>query len=110
MFLSEKERRDNYDRASKDLPKQKRLLLSYLNKLHLNDPVYWVHSPECIIDKKERVEVRHELILKRQDIRERIAKNSADAEQIKDELKEMIQRNPKYSVELMSMIEDFDKE
>lgn len=110
LFLSEKERRDNYDRASKDLPKQKRLLLSYLNKLHLNDPVYWVHSPECIIDKKERVEVRHELILKRQDIRERIAKNSADAEQIKDELKEMIQRNPKYSVELMSMIEDFDKE
>lgn len=109
LYLSEKERRDNYDRASKELPSQKRLLLSYLTKLHLYDPVYWVHSPECIIDKKERVEVRHELIGRRQDLRERISQCSAEAEKLRDELKEIIKKYPKYSVELMSMIEDFDK-
>lgn len=108
LYLKEKERREKYEKASVDLPAAKRELLMRLKKLPLKDPMLWVHSPEALVDKNERVEMRHDLISKRQKIRSQIDENIAEAEKIKNKLKDMINRYPKYSVELMDMMDDFD--
>lgn len=108
LYLKEKERREKYEKASVDLPAAKRELLMRLKKLPLKDPMLWVHSPEALVDKNERVEMRHELISRRQKIRSQIDENTAEAEKIKNRLKDMINRYPKYSVELMDMMDDFD--
>lgn len=108
LYLREKERREKYEKASVDLPAAKRELLMRLKKLPLKDPMLWVHSPEALVDKNERVEMRHELISRRQKIRSQIDENTAEAEKIKNRLKDMINRYPKYSVELMDMMDDFD--
>ena len=108
LYLREKERREKYEKASVDLPAAKRELLMRLKKLPLKDPMLWVHSPEALVDKNERVEMRHELISRRQKIRSQIDENTAEAEKIKNRLKDMINRYPKYSVELMNMMDDFD--
>ncbi len=108
VYLEERHRREQYEQANKELPMAKRRLLSLLKNLQLNDPVSWTHTPEAIVDRKELVEIRHEMIGRRQKIRDQIEENTKNAEAIKDEIKEMIRRYPKYSVELMSMMKDFD--
>lgn len=108
LYLREKDRREKYEKASVDLPAAKRELLMRLKKLPLKDPMLWVHSPEAIINKNERIEMRHSLIERRQKIRAQIDENSREAQKIKDRLKDMIQRYPKYSVELMDMMDDFE--
>lgn len=108
LYLKEKDRREKYEKASVDLPAAKRELLARLKKLPLKDPMLWVHSPEALVDRNERVELRHNLIARRQKIRTQIDENTKEAEKIKNMLKDMIKRYPKYSVELMDMMEDFD--
>lgn len=108
LYVQERTRRENYDKASRELPLAKRELLSVLKNLPIKDPMMWVHTPEALIDKGERVELRHNLITRRQKLRSQIDENTANAEKINNELKEMIKRYPKYSVEIMSMMKDFE--
>lgn len=107
-YEKERDRRENYDKASKALPLAKRELLAALKNLPLKDPMMWVHTPEALIDKSERVELRHDLITRRQKLRAQIDENTANAENINNELKEMIKRYPEYSVEIMEMMKDFE--
>ncbi|MCR5848153.1 MAG: hypothetical protein K6G75_08560 [Lachnospiraceae bacterium] len=109
LFSEEKHRREQYERANKDLPAAKRKLMNLLRNLPLYDPVSWVHTPEALVNRNELVEIRHEMIGRRQKLREQIEENTKSAEKIRDEIKEMIRRYPKYSVELMNMMRDFDK-
>ncbi len=106
LYLKEKERREKYEKASVDLPRAKRELLLRLKALPIKDPMLWVHSPEALVDKNERVELRHSLIGKRQTIRKKIDDNTKEAEKIKDNLKQMVKRYPKYSAELMNMMSE----
>lgn len=106
-YTEERHRREQYDQANKELPAAKRKLLSLLKNLQLNDPVSWVHTPEALVDRNELVEVRHEMIQRRQKLRDQIDENTKNAEQIRDNLKEMIKRYPKYSIEISKMINDF---
>lgn len=108
LYLEEKSRREQYEQASKDLPMAKRRLLNLLKDFPIKDPVSWVHTPEAIIDKNEMVELRHEMINRRQKLRERIDENTKNAQEIRDEIKDMIKRYPKYSVELLGMLNDFE--
>ena len=110
LYLEERDRREQYEQASKDLQYAKKQLLMLLSDLPINDPLSWAHMPEAIIDKNEMVEVRHEMIGRRQKLRDQIEENTKNAQAIKDEIKEMIKRYPKYSVEIMSMLDDFEKE
>ena len=110
LYTSEKHRREQYERSELELPAAKRKLHSLLKNLQISDPISWVHTPEAIVDKKEMVEVRHEMITRRQKIREQIEENTKNAEAIRDEIKEMIRRYPKYSEELKKMIKDFEAE
>lgn len=106
LYVKEKDRREKYEKASVDLPSAKRDLLYHLKKLPLKDPMLWVHSPEALIDKKERVELRHELITRRQKIRSQIEDNTKEAGKIKDNIMELVKKYPKYSGEIMAMMED----
>lgn len=108
VYLEEKSRREQYERASRDLPLAKRELLQRLNKLPIKDPIYWVHTPEAVIDKNERIEIRHELILRRQNLRSQIDENTKSAEGLKNDLKTLIEKYPKYSVELMEMMKELN--
>ena len=108
VYLEERHRREQYEQANKDLPAAKRKLLTLLRNLPINDPISWVHTPEALVNRNELVEIRHEMIGRRQKLRDQIEENTKNAESIRDELKEMIKRYPKYSVELMNMMKDFE--
>ena len=110
VYAEEKHRREQYEQANKDLPAAKRRLLSLLKNLQLFDPVSWVHTPEAIVNRNELVEIRHEMIQRRQKLRENIDENTKKAEAVKEEIKSMIKRYPKYSKELLSMMKDFESE
>ena len=107
-YETERTRREQYEQASKDLPMAKKLLLSLLRDLPISDPISWVHTPEAIVNKNEMVELRHEMISRRQKLREQIEDSTGSAEGIKEEIKEIIKRYPRYSVEIMEMLKDFE--
>jgi len=110
LYLEEKHRIEQYEQANKELPMANRKLLLLLKNLPLNDPVSWVHNPEAIVDRKELVEIRHEMIGRRQKLRDQIDENTALAQEIKNDIKCYISRYPKYSNEVMHMMEELEKE
>ncbi len=110
VYIEEKHRREQYEQANRELPAAKRRLLGLLKNLPISDPVSWIHTPEALVNKNELVEIRHEMIQRRQKLREQIDESTKEAEGIKDEIKEIIKRYPKYSVEIKKMMKDFEDE
>ncbi|MCR4648744.1 MAG: hypothetical protein K5776_06675 [Lachnospiraceae bacterium] len=108
VYVEEKHRREQYEQANRELPAAKRRLLGLLKNLPISDPVSWIHTPEALVNKNELVEIRHEMIQRRQKLREKIDESTKEAESMKDEIKEIIKRYPKYSLEIRSMMKDFE--
>lgn len=72
MRLREKQIRSNADKLSANHEK----LIAELKKYEVADPDIWIHQPVALIDKKEMVEIRHRLNVRRQKLRDRIDYNN----------------------------------
>ena len=73
-------------------------------------PERWIGQPEALIDKREMVEIRHGLIVRRQVLRKQLEYNSNVAETARKEIMDIVGRYPAYAAEIMEMVERFEKE
>lgn len=72
MRERERQIRNNSDKLSANNEK----LIAELKKYEVEDADIWIHQPIAIIDKKEMVEIRHRLNVRRQKLRDRIDYNN----------------------------------
>lgn len=84
-------------------------LLHTLYQYHLKDPNIWVHQAVAIIDNKEMVEIRHSLIERRQNIRKQMDYNTGIARNAQEEIKDIADKYPQYSKEIMDVITEYEK-
>lgn len=84
-------------------------LLRTLYQYHLKDPNIWVHQALAIIDNKEMVEIRHGLIERRQNIRRQMDYNSDIAKKAQEEIKDIVDKYPQYSKEIMQIVSEYEK-
>ena len=109
-YLEEKKRRDDFKQMEKDMEQAERAYLRILRSIDLTDPMIWIHQPLAILDKREMVEVRHKLIIRRQSLRKRMDYNrEVVAKKAQDEMKEMAERYPSYSTEILKLVADYEK-
>jgi hypothetical protein len=85
-----------------------RELSNKLRRLHIQDPEVWKYQTNALLNPKEMVEVRHHLVGQRQALRKKMDESKAYALAAEDELKKLLKAYPKYSTEVMTMMEKYE--
>ena len=109
-YKIEREEREKFRKAELDLDYNQQELLQMLKRYQVKDPAVWLHQTEAILDPKEMVEIRHNLIIRRQSLRRRMDYNKevvAGASQ--REIKELVEEYPQYAKEIMATVEEYEK-
>ena len=108
-YQDEKEERHSYQQAERELDQYQKELLHTLRRYQVKDPMIWLHQTRAILDKKEMVEIRHELIQRRQVLRKQMDYNQEVAESARNEVKDIAATYPKYAQEILAMVERYDR-
>ncbi len=108
-YKIEKEEREKFRRAELDLDYCQQELLNILKCYQIQDPAIWLHQTEAILDHKEIVEIRHNLIIRRQSLRRRMDYNKeVVAGSSQKEIKELVEQYPQYAKEIMKTVEEYE--
>lgn len=105
-MLKEKER---YIQTNEDLEYYNMKLVRQLRQYQLYDAKVWVQNPQAICDAKEMVEVQHNLIARRQKLRERIEYMTASVAQMRKEVEGYTKTYGETIPELRKIIELLDE-
>ena len=71
----------------------------------------WLHQIEALLDKKEMVEIRHNLIIRRQSLRRRMDYNKeVIAGKAQAEIKDLVEKYPEYAKEILGIVGRYEKD
>lgn len=109
-YQQEKQERSRDEQNKEDLDYHKRQLTSILRRYQLHDPDIWIHQTEALLDKKEMVEIRHNLVDRRQKLRVQIDYNKRLVSEAKKEVNQVISDYPSYRDEILQLVEQIKRE
>lgn len=104
-YQEEKEERKQYAEAEAETEYYQNELMKLLSRWRISDPGRWVGQSNALLDPREMVEIRHDLILRRQALRKQLDYNHKVAENARSELEAVIRENPAYAQEILDMVE-----
>lgn len=108
-YNAEKARRVAYRKAQMELDTHENELLHILRRYQIGDPAIWLNQTDAILNPKEMVEIRHGLIVRRQSLRKRMDYNKEIvAANAQNEIKDLVESYPKYSSEIMALVEEYE--
>lgn len=108
QYLNAKAESQKYKLNTSDLDYNNKQLISILTRYKINAPSIWIHQALALIDDKEMVEVRHELIVKRQNLRKRVEHNTEKIKKAKKEITQIASKNPEYTDEIVDVIKSVE--
>lgn len=110
LYQEEREERAKYRMAEMQMGSSQKELLHMLRRYQVQDPTLWLRQTEALLDRKEMVEIRHQLIIRRQSLRRRIDYNKeVVAGKAQDEIKDLVERYPRYAKEIMGIVGEYEK-
>jgi len=110
QYQEEKEERKEFAQAEAKAEYYQRQLLARLSHYRISAPGKWAVQPAALLDKREMVEMRHELILRRQKLREQMDYNREVADTARKEIMDVAQKYPAYASEIMGMVDEYKSE
>lgn len=111
QYLQEKEERHNYEQAEEQMDMEQKELLHILRRYQVKDPMIWLHQTNALLEHKEMVEIRHNLIVRRQSLRRRMDYNKeVVAGKAHAEIKDLVESYPKYANEILGIVAEYEKD
>lgn len=110
LYQDEKEERKQYAEAEAKTDYYRSQLINKLSCYRVKNPSRWVHQTAALLDKREMVEIRHELILRRQSLRKQMDYNNEVAETARKEIMDISGKYPQYSSEILNMVELYEEQ
>lgn len=111
QYVEEKEERNMYRQAEHELDIYQKDLLHELRRYQVKDPMVWLHQIPALLDKKEMVEIRHGLIIRRQSLRRRMDYNKeVIAGNAQAEIKDLVEKYPRYAKEILGIVGEYEKD
>lgn len=107
QYMKAKEEERKYKKNTEMLNLYNDTLIKELKKNRIADPDIWIHQSVAIIDKKEMVEVRHRLNVRRQKLRDRIDYNNKLKENSLEEIKGILTSNPELKPEVTKLLRTY---
>ncbi len=108
-YQVEKEERKRMSETEADLDFHSEQLVRQLKHYPLYDPFIWVHQTEALLNPKEMVEIRHNLILRRQNLRKQMEYNNETAEKVKADIMNVVSKYPRDAEKILNMVSDYEK-
>lgn len=109
LYLEMKEEQQRVFKMTTHLSKAEADLIKALERVGMTHPNIWVGQVRPLYDKKEMVEVRHQLARKRQEIRNSIAHNEERISVVKSNIKMITDKYPEYVNDVLNILEDFEQ-
>ena len=109
-YIKEKEVREYMEKTEEDLDYHETKLIDKLKEYRLFDPYIWMHQSIAITNPKEMVEVRHNLITRRQKLRKQMEFNTVNANRAQEEVKTLVAEYPTYANEILKMVSAYAEE
>lgn len=109
QYLSAKAESQKYKMNTADLDYHNRQLISILTRYNINTPSIWVHQALALIDNVEMVEVRHNLIVRRQNIRKKVEQTTQVIKTAKNDITKIASNNPEYMDEIVDVIKSVEE-
>ena len=111
QYQQEKAERRSYEQAERQLDQCQKELLHVLRRYQIKDPMIWLHQTEAILDRKEMVEIRHNLIIRRQSLRRRMDYNKeVIAGKAQAEIKDLAESYPEYAKEILDIVGQYEED
>ena len=108
QYQQEKEERKEYAEAEAKTEYYGKQLVARISNYHIADPERWKGQPGALLDKREMVEIRHALIIRRQSLRKQMDYNNEVAEVARKEIMDIVHRYTAYASEILDMVDRFD--
>lgn len=105
LYQAEKEERRQYAEAEARYDYNKKQLSALLLRYRVKDPGRFVLRPASLVDSREMIELRHELIVRRQALRKQLEYNKELAGTAQQEIKDIAIKYPQYAGEIREMLE-----
>lgn len=107
-YQQEKEERKQFAEAEAKKEYYQKELVSKLSNYRIETPERWMNQSVALCDKREMVEIRHDLILQRQALRKQLDYNNDVAETARKEIMDVAKKYPAYTQEILDMVEKYD--
>lgn len=108
LYQQEKEERKEFAEAEAKTEYYQKQMVSRMNNYRVNSPERWAGHPEALLDSREMVEMRHELIVRRQALRKQMEYNNDVAETARTEIMDIVKKYPAYAGEILAMVDKYD--
>lgn len=107
-FVKEKADRRSFEKNEAAYEDEVSRLVRRLKNYRIKDPEIWIHQSDAIYDKREMVEIRHNLIGRRQKLRKQMEYNEQIAIEAGDEIKDIIKSYPEAAPSLMELVDKYE--
>ena len=104
-YQLEKEERRQFTEAQAQSEYFGKQLVSALSAHRVKYPDRWLCQVQALIDPREMVEIRHDLIIRRQRVREQMDYNRKLAEEAKQEIEDIAKLYPEYAREIIELLD-----
>lgn len=108
QYLEEKEQRKQFAETEARREYYHKQLLAQLGRYRIRYPDQLSGNVTVILDHREQVERRHELILRRQSLRKQMDYNNTVAGEAKQEIKDIAIAYPRYAAEITEMVDRYE--
>ena len=109
QYLNELKEREKFQQANEDLDYYNTKLVRLLKRYRLYDANVWVNQSSALVDKKEMVEVKHNLIVRRQKLRSHIEYNADSIRSKRAEVDRLLKKEKVDTQEIRQIIDSIDR-
>ncbi len=100
---------EKYRQTNEDLNYYYEKLVKLLKKCELYDSRVWIKQPHALVESREMVEIKHDLLVRRQKLRSKIAYNLDVVKKGRKEIDSVLQTQQERDPKLYELIASIDK-
>jgi hypothetical protein len=108
-YIEENNQREREKQIQDDMDHNQASLVKLLRQLRISEPNIWIRQAYALLDSKEMVEIRHNLIQRRQKLRKQMEYNAKMAQQAQDEVKDIVNKYPQYAKNILELVSEYEK-
>ncbi len=109
QYLEEVQEREKYQKTNDDLEYFNDKLMMLLHRYHLYDTKIWIYQAQALLDKKEMVEVKHELLVRRQKLRATMESQIANIRKAQKDIVKIVKDHPGNEKEIKAILTSIDE-
>lgn len=109
QYLEEVQEREKYRKTNDELEFFNDKLMMLLHRYHLYDTKIWIYQAQALLDSKEMVEVKHELLVRRQKLRTTMESQIANIRKAQKDIVKIVKEHPGNEKEIKGILRSINE-